>query len=245
MALWRQPADFAFGTLSVAAAIGDTSLSSAQFATLGSGFTTSAVMPIVLLNTATQTREVVWITAHTASSTSVTVVRGKEGTSAQAWPSGTQWICAPTAARDGLPSLTTSQINALTDMHVGMRVLNTDTSQVLEYTFGAGWQAEVGPMRAADVGHNITGGTIPTNATIQIRADAVISAVPAAGLVTVTFPTAFPNACIGGFAGSCDHNLWDGYVAVDGVSTTQAKLAPLSSTGTPGSCSLFYVMFGY
>lgn len=245
MALWRQPTDFAFGTLSVAAAIGDTTLQSAQFASLGAGFSTTAVMPIVLLNTATQTREVVWITGHTAASTSVTVVRGKEGTSAQAWPSGTQWICAPTAGRDGLPSLSSAAIAALTDQHVGMRVLNTDTSQVLEWTFGAGWQAEVGVARAADTGLTITSGSVPTNATIQTRIGSAVAATPSSGAVTVTFATAFPNAFIGGVAGSCDHALWDGYVAVDAGSTTQCKLWPLSSTGAPTSCSLFYVAYGY
>ncbi len=246
MALWRMPTDFAYGTLSVAAAIGDTSLSSSQFSTLPSSFTTSAVMPMVLLNSATQTREVVWVTAHTASATSVTVVRGKEGTAAAAWPSGTQWICAPTAARDGLPAMSTSALNAMTDQHVGMRALNTDSSSVWEWTFGAGWQAEIGACKPSDVGTTASGGSVPTAANVLTRMGCVLSATPSAGLVSVTFPAAFPNGFIGAAAGSLSGSQFVGDTSCESGTTTGMSLRPVQNNGTtPGVCSLFWLAFGW
>jgi hypothetical protein len=241
---YREPADFAFGTLSVAAALGDTTLQSTQFTSLGTGYSAGAnpvVLPIVLINTATPAREVVWVTGHTSASNSVTVVRGKEGTTAQAWPSGTQWICAPTVARDGLPYMSAATLAGLTDTHAGMRALEVDTGQVKEQTYTGGLLPSYGHILP---GH-IAGTSVPTTGAVQFRAGVLTSAVPVSGLVTATFSSPFPNGFLMGFAGSADHNLWDGYVAVDGGSTTSCKLAPLSSSGTPGSCTLAYLALGW
>lgn len=40
--------------------------------------------------------EIVYVTAHTASATSATILRGQEGTAARQHPSGTFWVHAPT-----------------------------------------------------------------------------------------------------------------------------------------------------
>lgn len=42
--------------------------------------------------------EVVWITAHTASATTATIARGKEGSTARIHQADTQWVIAPTTA---------------------------------------------------------------------------------------------------------------------------------------------------
>lgn len=41
--------------------------------------------------------EIVYVTAHTGSATSATILRGQEGTAARQHPSGTFWVHAPTA----------------------------------------------------------------------------------------------------------------------------------------------------
>jgi hypothetical protein len=246
MALWRAPVDFGFGTISVAAAIGDTTLTSTSFASLPSNFSTSNVCPLNLINPSTGAREVVWITGHTAASTTVTVIRGKEGTSAAAWASGSQWVCAPTASRDGVPLMTTAQINALTDQHVGMRVLNTDTSAIWEWTFSAGWQDEIGLAKPSDFGLTAAGGSLPTSANLLVRSGNVLSATPSAGLVAVTFATAFPNGYFGAMAGSIAGGLFVGAVSCESGTTTGMNLRPVQYSGSaPSTCSLFYLALGW
>lgn len=248
MALYRMPTDFAFGTLSVAAALGDTTLQSSAFSTLpGGSYSTTAVLPITLLNASTGAREEVWVTAHTASATSVTVVRGKEGTSAAAWPSGTTWICAPTAARDASPiATTTSLLSAMTDKHVGMRSLAVDTGLLTTSTYSAGDVADVGACLPSEVGTIAAGGSMSSSGTVLTRMGCVLSATPSAGLVAVTFPKPFPNGYIGALAGSIAGGLFVGDTSCESGTATGMSLRPVQNNGTtPGSCSLFYVAFGW
>lgn len=133
----RQPANYSFGTLGNAAALSDTSLVSADFvAQLVSGLSTSVYVPITLQDPTNKVYEIVWVTAHTAGSNSATVVRGREGTTARAWPASTLWTCAPTL-RDGvLPVSTASALP--TDPHIGLRCLVQDTKQVVAWN-GSAW----------------------------------------------------------------------------------------------------------
>lgn len=142
----RLPSNYAFGTLSAAAAISDTSLQSAAFATaIPSGLSTTTYVPVTLQNPSTGVFEVVWINAHTAASTTVTVLRGREGTSALAWGSGTLWAVAPTL-RDGvLPVTTRSALPA--DAHVGMRAYIIDEQVVVEKTLAQGWISTLANIR--------------------------------------------------------------------------------------------------
>jgi hypothetical protein len=135
----RLPVNYAFGTLSVAAAISDTTLQSSAFATaiptMSAG--TTNYVPIVLQNPSTGVYEIVWVNAHSASSTTVTVVRGKETTAAQAWPSGTLWTVAPTLRDVVLPVTTRSALPA--DPHVGMRAYIQDEQVQVQYVLNVGW----------------------------------------------------------------------------------------------------------
>lgn len=133
----RQPANYSFGTLSSAAAVSDTTLNSAEFAArLAAGLDTTTYVPITLQDPATGAFEIVWATGHTAGATAATVVRGREGTSAVAWPSSTLWTCSPTL-RDG--SLPVANKAALpTDMHVGGRAYLLDQKALVAYN-GMGW----------------------------------------------------------------------------------------------------------
>jgi hypothetical protein len=248
MALWRMPADYLFGTLSQAAAVGDTSISSASFANLSTSYTTSAVLPVVLHNPSTGVREVVWVTAHTAAATSVTVVRGKEGTSAQAWPSGTQWIVAPTAARDGLSAYSAATLNAMTDQHVGMRALETDTSLVKHWTYAAGWQAEVGACRPADCGPTVSGGSVPAAANILTRVGCINNATPSSNIIAVTFATPFPNGVIAACSNSLAGTQFIGVVTCENLTASGMNLRVNQIQGypiAPGIASLSYVAYGW
>lgn len=245
--IYREPLDYTYGTLSVAAAIGDTTLTSTAFTSLpNSTYSTVVVLPIVLHNPATGVREMVWVTAHTGSANTVTVIRGKEGTSAAAWPSGTQWIVAPTIARDGLGAYSSAALAAMTDAHVGQRALQGDTGMVVTNTYNGGWVADAGLCLPSEVQKTAANATVPTPATILTRMGNVVSAAPSAGIVAVTFPVAFPNGVIGGVSGSTWSAQFEGIVTVDSLSTTGMQLKPKTLAGaTPNPCSLFWVVWGW
>jgi hypothetical protein len=139
----RLPVNYAFGVLTSAAAISDTTLTSADFATrLPSGLSTTTYVPITLQDPSTGLFEIVWANAHTAAATTCTVLRGREGTSARAWGSGTLWVVAPTL-RDGvLPVANTAALPA--DPHVGLRAFLQDTQTRVEYVLNVGWLAQSG-----------------------------------------------------------------------------------------------------
>lgn len=136
----RQPLNFAYGTLTQAAALSDTTLVSADFASatkMATGLSTTQYVPVVLMDLANSLFEIVWVTGHTAASTSATVVRGKEGTTARAWPAGTQWQVAQTV-RDGR-FLVASRANLSSEPHIGMEQLIGDEQHVVKrYSWGWG-----------------------------------------------------------------------------------------------------------
>lgn len=219
--IYRQPSDYLFGTLSNAAATSDTSISSTQFANLGTQYSASLVLPIVLHNPALGTHEVVWANNHGAGSQSLTVIRGKEGTAAQAWPAGTQWICAPTAARDGLSVTTAASLPS--DAHVGMEVALIDIGIVVEQTLGGGWQAAVGIAKAADIGLGRGGAVPPEYSTMIVRAGQYTGTTNSSGQFTIPFTAPFPNACVNGLVVPAGNIVWA--LSVVGESATGLTVA--------------------
>jgi hypothetical protein len=140
----RLTANYAFGQLTSAVAITDTTLTSAEFATgLPIGLSTAMYVPISLQDPNTRVCEIVWATAHTAASTSATVLRGREGLTARAWPAGTLWAVTPTVRDIVLPVANRAALPS--DPHVGLRAFLQDERVVTEWTLG-GWQY---PSRAA------------------------------------------------------------------------------------------------
>jgi hypothetical protein len=174
----RQNVNYAFGTLSVAGAISDTTLQSADFASLpgGASVSTTQYIPIVLQDPTSKLYEIVWINAHTAASTTVTVLRGREGTTARAWASGTLWTLAPTSRDVILGVANRAALPA--DPHVGMRALLLDEQRVLD-RFSFGWgEPEVtigGIIRVTDDGD--TSGTaekaVATTPTLALEANSI------------------------------------------------------------------------
>jgi len=138
----RLPANYAFGTLTQAAAISDLTLTSTDFAArLPSGLSTTVYVPIVLQDPSTGNYEICWANSHTAASSTAGVLRGKESTSARTWPSGTLWTVAPTL-RDGvLPVSTRSALP--TDPHTGLRCYIQDEQVTVEWAPSAGWWSAV------------------------------------------------------------------------------------------------------
>lgn len=202
----RRPKDFLFGTLQTAAAVSDTSISSTAFANLPTDYSTGLVLPLILLNPSLGTFEVVWATGHTSGSQTVTVVRGKEGTTAQAWPSGTQVICAPTASRDALGTFVST--SAPTDLHVGARNVVTDKGVVQEQTNTAGLQPSVGMANPGDVGVNRAGTAPPATSTIIVRSGYFSGTTDSSGKFTVPFQAPFPNACMAAVVMNAAANLY-------------------------------------
>lgn len=194
MSLIRLPKDYLFGTLSNPAAESDTSLSSADFTSLDINYTTQVVLPLVLHNPATHEHEVVWVTNHSAGSQTVTVVRGKEGTDAQPWPGGTQWICAPTVTRDGLLAASAATVAAITDAHLGMRAVETDTGLVKVMTSSGLHSGLYADPAGLTPGH---GSATPASAVPIIKAFTTSYSPNASGVGTVNFPgPPFPNGVI-------------------------------------------------
>lgn len=189
----RAALDYVAGTLSTAAAISDTALVADVFADLPSDYSTSRYLPLVVHDPSTGVHEAMWVTAHTAASTTVTVIRAREGTTALAWPSGSHVICAPTI-RDTLSTYTLAGLPA--DAHTGMRALVSDKGYVTERILGA-WAASVGVARADDVGPRRDLSTNPaSSAGIFVRAGHVSGVTNASSQVSVTYRTPFPSATL-------------------------------------------------
>lgn len=74
--------------------IGGLTMNSAELASLPA--VTSSQYAAIVLDPLSTNPEIVWVTAHTASATSATIVRGREGTSARQHNVGTRWSHAPT-----------------------------------------------------------------------------------------------------------------------------------------------------
>lgn len=189
----RAPRDYVAGTLSTAAAISDTALVADIFANLPTTYTTTQYLPLVIHDPSTNLYEVVWVTAHSSTSTTVTVVRARESTTARAWPTGSYVICSPTI-RD---SLSTSTLAGLpTDAHTGMRAMVTDKGDVRQRLNSGAWAASVGVALADDIGP-YGGGSFPSSSSgIFVRAAHLTGTTDSSGQIAVTYRTPFPTATI-------------------------------------------------
>lgn len=236
--------DYFSGTLSLAASVSDVTLSSSAFTALGTAFSTTAYMPLELHNPSTGIYEVVWITGHAAASQTVTVVRGRENTTALAWPQNTQIIDAVTK-RDLVPDYTRATLP--TDPSIGMRALVTDESNVVARML-AGWGPAIGMANAAAMGPNRSAANPPSSANFLLSMGYGLNLTPnASGIVSVTWRQAFPTACFAAFAWSCDYTQYIGWCTPTTESTTGAsfRLTGVSGTITNGPLSIIYLGVGY
>lgn len=159
----RLTQNYSFGVLTQAAAISDFTFTSADFAAgLPSGLSTTTYVPMVLQDPSLKVYEIVWVNAHTAAASTATVLRGREGTSARGWPSGTLWTVAPTLRDVQLPVANRAALPA--DPHVGMRALIQDEQVIVEWSLSTGWATPVKTLAGrvvttAGVLHSLTDGT--------------------------------------------------------------------------------------
>jgi hypothetical protein len=243
----RTSYNYIIGALGTAATISDTTLNSSAFAVLPTWTVgDNRAMPLTLQNPATGMIEIVWGTAHTAGSSNITVVRGKEGTTAQAWPLNTLIGCNDTL-RDQLAYGPSSGRPA--DPHVGMRWIDTDTKQEVVHTEMAGWQAGAGTARAADLGTRRGGAAIPSGATIIERMGHKTNlSTDATGLVNVVYGVPFPTMTIGAEIHSTNGVQFNGTFTLDAERADGFTAYCWKHDGTAyasGTVSLFYIAKGY
>lgn len=184
----RQPLNYFSTSLIVAASITDTTMRASAFTSLDSPLGQKYV-PLVLHDDAQGVFEIVWTSAHTASSDTITVVRGKEGTTARAWPAGTRVECAPTVYDALVPSVTAT---LPADAPIGQRSMLGDKFETRERVNGY-WAPSAGVGIASDQGPNMNAVQAGAGAVFLMRSGSVLATTNASGSITVNYVTAFPN----------------------------------------------------
>lgn len=224
---FRQARDYFSTQLTVAASITDTTLRAPAFTALDTDYGEKYV-PLVLHDDAAGVYEIVWVSAHASGSDTVTVARGKEGTSARAWPSGTRVECAPTR-RDMIIDTTAAGLPS--DAHFGLRANRIDKLDRVVKTF-TGWVPEEGVALAADVGPNMHGVQPPDGAIIVMRAQYVPAfTTNSTGDKTVNFKQPFANNCLAAWLTSVDFNHVGPFV-VSAVSASSCSFTVYNGNAT-------------
>lgn len=130
--------NFVAGGLSADMASGVTTMQSGGLADLGTVDATNHVAITLwrtdLAGRVTQ-KEIVWMTLHTASATSGTIVRAREGTTAQNWLTGDRWSISQLSS-DVITICTAATRPA--NPYTGMAIYETDTKREHIYN-GAQW----------------------------------------------------------------------------------------------------------
>ena len=240
--------DYFFGVLSAQATISDTTLSSTAFQVLPTTFSTTRYMPIEIHNPTTGAHEVVWITGHASGSSNVTVVRAKEGTSAQAWPAQSQVLDSATA-RDLLIVSTFSALPA--DAHLGARALVSDlgTAGVVMEKTPSGWGPAVGVALASQVGPNHHGSVNPPDDGVMLMRGGYIngSVADGSGGISVTFRTPFPTACTAVSVTSATFAAVGAFVVTTVTNTGFIARVHNGTTAVAGGTAVFgsYIAMGY
>lgn len=237
----RQVVNYFSTQLSVAASISDTTMRAPLFTNLDSGLGAKYV-PLTLHDDQQGVFEIVWASAHTAASDTITVVRGKEGSSARAWSSGTRVECAPTAYDVAMASVLA---NLPSDAPIGMRSMLGDKFATWERVNGY-WGPSVGVAIPSDVGPNMHSVQPPDGSAILMRAQYVPTfTTNGNGDKTVNFKQPFPNNCLGAWLSSVDYNHVGPFV-VSAVNATSASFtvyngSNVRTTQTGVSCMLYAV----
>ncbi len=89
------------------------------------------------------TAEIVQVTAHTAAASSVTVVRGFDGSSARAHILGTTWFHGPVASDYNLTDIAALSTNRPASPTQGQLIYETDTNSYVGRAAGSVWQTVV------------------------------------------------------------------------------------------------------
>lgn len=131
--------NFVAGALSADMASGATSMSSAGLADLPAIGSTEHTAIEFFTRDATgrvTKKEIVWVTAHTAAATTATIVRGKEGTTAQNWVTNDRWAVSPIVS-DAIVVCTSG--TRPSQPYTGQVIYETDTDRPMVWD-GAAWK---------------------------------------------------------------------------------------------------------
>jgi hypothetical protein len=246
---FRNSIDYFFGQLSTAAAVSDTTLTAAAFASLPSTYSTTSYLPLVLHDPTLGLEETVWVTAHTAASTSVTVVRGRQGTTARAWPSSTQVVNAPTVRDVTLPF---ARASLPTDAHVGMRVPVSDEGIVAQRAYSGRWEADVGVGLPSEFGNRQDASAIPASSVLMMRGGCATGVTNASSQFAVVFKSPFPNQALtanitwhSGTPGNLHFAIYPGSLLFGGFTVYVFNTATGSLSGAGASVVYSYTAVGY
>jgi len=242
---YRRLLNGVYGQLGGAVTSGATSIVDTSFAQLPVISGTAEYIPLSFsaLNGA-QTPEVLWVTAHTSGSSTITVVRAKEGTTAKAWPLGTVWAQAETS-RDALFDTTSGAIPS--DLHLGAQWVERDTAALKIKTFTSGNFSLAGVALPSAIGPARAGNFPSAQDTIQMRGAETTVTTNGVGDAPVLFRQAFPNACIAVTAVSSDYTAFTGTVTVwsEGVTGFDARCALGASAVINSTIHLPYIAIGW
>lgn len=242
---YRRLLNGVYGQLGAQVLSSATSIVDSSFATLPVITGTADIIPLSFsaLNGA-QTPEIFWVTAHASGSSTVTVVRGKEGTTAKTWPLGTVWAQAETT-RDALFDVTSGTIPS--DLNLGAQWVERDTAALKIKTYTSGNFALAGVALPSTIGPARAGNFPSAQDTIQIRTAETTVTTNGVGDAFVSFRVAFPNACISVLGGSSDNTAFTGTVNVWSEGTTgfdfRAALGAAAVTNT--TIHIHYIATGW
>jgi hypothetical protein len=241
--VYRQLQNYLFGTLTAGIASGDLTMTSASFAglpvvTLGAFL----YIPLALQDPSTGKFEVVWVTAHAAASTTVTIIRGQEGSLAQSWASGSLVGDAP-LLRDLLTISAYAGMPA--DGHYGLRAIDPNTGVTYEATPN-GYLASVKSKQGANT-PSIGGVATPAGAQLWVASGSFSVTTNATGDFTVPFQISFPTACVSvtanptAVAGATTSFICSGATNAQWTGRAKNAAANVASTTVTGT----YIAVGY
>lgn len=242
MPWYRSSRDYFFGATSADITISGTTLTSSAFSALGTAYDSNYVLPLTLHDQTLGVYEVVYVTAHSASSTSVTVQRAREGSTARAWTAGTAIVCAPTA-RDIVDSMPRASLPS--DAHTGQRAALTDEGLVVQRTITQGWQADVGVAVPGEFGRTFAGAAISNSSAILLRGDHETLVTNGSGKVTCTYRVPFPAGTATAVV-SCGEAIVRPDAATASTLTVQCINATTGAPAAGGlSVTVWYIAAGY
>lgn len=147
--------------------------------------------------------EIVYVTAHTTSATTVTASRGQEtalgGYAARAHQQGTAWIVAETATSAYEKMLLGTSSARPGSPTTDMILKETDTGYVRQYN-GTNW-VHMANLRMFAWNAAVAGGTPPAvdgapAAPFYFQGGTIVIQTDGAGVFTVPYPTPFPNGVV-------------------------------------------------
>lgn len=223
----RRRVDFAAGGLTSGLAPGATTMTSDGLQDLPA-LASDEYFPLSLyrLDSAGRVtqKEIVYMTAHSAAAGSGTIVRAREGTTAQTWNAGDRWSLTDLAIDNLFLCKTTTRPSTPFE---GLEIYDRTTGRY-HWWNGSNWiQRE--NLRMSNVGAALVGsapaidtGSVP----FKMQAGTIVFTSDGSGMFTLVFPTAFPNGLLMAMAvpGSTGAGDWRIQVNDGGFSASQVQL---------------------